>query len=181
MAATKSLTAMLAVGLLLNAKSLAGTAEAVLKILTNRKKIKALATLIKDSEHILCVGSGLNYLIALEAALKIKEVSYIHAEGFASGELKHGPIALIEHGTPCLVFGGSLNSAYEMKARGGRLIGIGTKPDKVFDVFFRVPDLGAATVILSVVIAQLLAYDLAVSRGLNPDKPRNLAKSVTVK
>jgi len=180
-AATKSLTAMLAVGLLLNAKSLAGTAEAVLKILTNRKKIKALATLIKDSEHILCVGSGLNYPIALEAALKIKEVSYIHAEGFASGELKHGPIALIEHGTPCLVFGGSLNSAYEMKARGGRLIGIGTKPDKVFDIYLPVPDLGAAAVIPAVVIAQLLAYDLAVSRGLNPDKPRNLAKSVTVK
>jgi len=68
-----------------------------------------------------------------------------------------------------------------MKARGGRLIGIGTKPDKVFDIYLPVPDLGAAAVIPAVVIAQLLAYDLAVSRGLNPDKPRNLAKSVTVK
>jgi len=144
-------------------------------------KIKALATLIKDCEHIFCVGSGLNYPIALEAALKIKEVSYIHAEGFASGELKHGPIALIERGTPCLVFGGSLNSAYEMKARGGLMIGIGSNSDKVFDIYLPVPDLGTATVIPAVVVAQLLAYDLAIARGLNPDKPRNLAKSVTVK
>ena len=95
--------------------------------------------------------------------------------------MKHGPIALIEQGTACLVFGDSINSAYEMKARGGLIIGIGPKPDKVFDIYFPVADLGEATVIPAIVIAQLLAYDLAVGRGLNPDKPRNLAKSVTVK
>lgn len=183
-ASTKALTAMLGVGLLMNKKFLAGVAEAVRQILTGslRQKIKQLANRLQDSEHIFVVGKGIYLPIALEAALKIKEVSYIHAEGYAAGELKHGPIALIEQGTPCLVFGGEcINSAYEMKARGGLIIGIGPKPDKVFDIYFKVPDLGEATVIPAIVIAQLLAYDLAVARGLNPDKPRNLAKSVTVK
>lgn len=191
-ASTKALTAMLGVGLLLNQKSLVGVAAGVKEILVRpmRQKIKKLANQLQDSEHIFAVGKGIYYPVALEAALKIKEVSYIHAEGFAAGELKHGPIALIEQGTACLVFGcDCINSAYEMKARGGLIIGIGPlrlsearfKPDKVFDVYFAVPDLGEATAIPAVVIAQLLAYDLAVGRGLNPDKPRNLAKSVTVK
>jgi glucosamine--fructose-6-phosphate aminotransferase (isomerizing) len=182
-AATKSLTAMLAIGLLVNRKPMTGAAKSVKQIVSEpmRKKITKLAQTIKDSEHVFCIGRGLFYPIALEAALKIKEVSYLHAEGFAAGELKHGPIALIDRGTPCLVFGEATNSAYEMKARGGLMIGIGSKPDKVFDLFFPIPDLAEATVIPAVVIAQLLAYDLAVSRGLNPDKPRNLAKSVTVK
>jgi glucosamine--fructose-6-phosphate aminotransferase (isomerizing) len=182
-AATKSLTAMLAVGLLLNRRSIASVAKSVRQILAApiRKKITKLAQAIKDSEHVFCIGHGVFFPIALEAALKIKEVSYIHAEGFAAGELKHGPIALIEKGTPCLVFGDAVNSAYEIKARGGLIIGIAPKPDKVFDWFFPVSDLNEASVIPAVVTAQLLAYDLAISRGLNPDKPRNLAKSVTVK
>ena len=182
-AATKSFTAMLAVSLLLNRFPIKTVAESVRQVLAGpfRPKLKKLAQTLKDSEHIFCVGRGIYFPIALEAALKIKEVSYIHAEGFAAGELKHGPIALIETGTPCLVFGEATNSAYEMKARGGLIIGIGSKADKVFDVYLPVPDLGAAAVIPAAVIAQLLAYDLAVSRGLNPDKPRNLAKSVTVK
>ncbi len=182
-ASTKALTAMLGAGLLLNHKSLVGAAAGVKEILIGpmRQKIKKLANQLQDSEHILVVGKGIYYPMALEAALKIKEVSYIHAEGYAAGELKHGPIALIEQGTACLVFGDSINSAYEMKARGGLIIGIGPKPDKVFDIYFPVADLGEATVIPAIVIAQLLAYDLAVGRGLNPDKPRNLAKSVTVK
>jgi len=134
------------------------------------------------------IGRLLSYPIALEAALKIKEVSYIHAEGFAAGELKHGPIALIDQGTPCLVIApndqtltDTISSAHEMKARGGLIIGISPKNQPVFDIHIPVPDLKQATAIPNTVIAQLLAYDLAVARGLNPDKPRNLAKSVTVK
>lgn len=182
-ASTKAFTAMLAVALLLNKKPLGQTAESVRRLLTGpaRQQIKQLTTKLKDSEHIFVVGRGLNYPIALEAALKIKEVSYIHAEAYAAGELKHGPIALIDQGTPCLVFGDAINSAYEMKARGGLIIGIGPKADKVFDIYLPVPDLAEASAIPMIVIAQLLAYDLAVARGLDPDKPRNLAKSVTVK
>lgn len=181
-ASTKAFTAMLGMALLLNRKKIDQVAPAVRYLLGPiRRKIKSLATSLKDCEHIFVVGRGLNFPIAMEAALKIKEVSYIHAEAYAAGELKHGPIALIDKGTPCLVFGEAVNSAYEMKARGGLIIGIGTKPDKVFDIYLQVPDLAEASAIPMIVIAQLLAYDLAVARGLNPDKPRNLAKSVTVK
>jgi len=153
-----------------------------------RKQIKNLAKKIKDQDHMFVVGRLLSYPIALETALKIKEVSYIHAEGYAGGELKHGPIALIDQGTPCIViapndqtYTDSISSAHEMKARGGFIIGISPKADKVFDIHLKVPDLKEATAIPITVIAQLLAYDLAIARGLNPDKPRNLAKSVTVK
>jgi len=153
-----------------------------------RNKIKALAKTIKDQDHMFVVGRLLSYPLAMETALKIKEVSYIHAEGYAGGELKHGPIALIEQNTPCIVlapldstYTDTISSAHEMKARGGYIIGISPKNDPVFDFHLPVPDLNQATSIPMVVIAQLLAYDLAVARGLNPDKPRNLAKSVTVK
>lgn len=182
-ASTKAFTAMLGVALLLNRKNIDNVGAAVSHLLSGpaRRQIKKLATRLKDSEHIFVVGRGWHYPIAMEAALKIKEVSYIHAEAYAAGEIKHGPIALIEKGTPCLVFGEAINCAYELKARGGLIIGIGVKPDKVFDAFFALPDLQETSVIPMIVIAQLLAYDLAVARGLNPDKPRNLAKSVTVK
>jgi len=153
-----------------------------------RGRIKTLARLIKDQDHIFVVGKLLSYPIALETALKIKEVSYIHAEAYASGELKHGPIALIDKGTPCIViaprdetYTDLISSAHEMKARGGYIIGISPKNDPVFDFHLQIPDLNQATAIPITVTAQLLAYDLAVARGLNPDKPRNLAKSVTVK
>lgn len=182
-ASTKAFTAMLEVALLLNRKKIDNVAAAVSRLLSGpkRKQIKQLATRLKDSGHIFVVGRGLNCPIAQEAALKIKEVSYIHAEAYTAGELKHGPIALIERGMPCLVCGEAVNAAHEMKARGGLIIGINTRPDKVFDVYLPVPDLAEATAIPMIVWVQLLAYDLAISRGLNPDKPRNLAKSVTVK
>ncbi|MFC1627245.1 glutamine--fructose-6-phosphate transaminase (isomerizing) [Patescibacteria group bacterium] len=166
------------------------SAKAVTQILSgkSRKKIKALAKTIKDQNHVFVVGRGLSYPIALETALKIKEVSYIHAEGYAGGELKHGPIALIEENTPCIVIAPNdenyqdiISAAYEMKARGGYIIGISPKKDKVFDTLIKVQDLKEATSIPITAVAQTLAYDLAISRGLNPDKPRNLAKSVTVK
>jgi glucosamine--fructose-6-phosphate aminotransferase (isomerizing) len=161
----------------------AGAAAAVSRLLSGpgRQRLKQLAKQLRDNEHIFVVGRESLYPVALEAALKIKEVSYIHAEAYAAGEIKHGPIALITQGSPCVIFGEAVNSAHELKARGAFTIGIGTKPDPIFNEFFQVPDLAEATAIPLIVAAQLLAYDLAVARGFNPDKPRNLAKSVTVK
>lgn len=151
-------------------------------------KIKTIAKVFYRKEHMYAIGRGLAYPIALEAALKIKEISYIHAEGMASGELKHGPIALVEEGTPCIAFlpddetyGANLAGAMEMKARGAKIIGISFKPHEIFDYFIDVKDAGPATIIPEAVAAQLLAYYLTIARGLDPDKPRNLAKSVTVK
>jgi len=153
-----------------------------------RQLIKNIAKKIKDVDNMFVIARSLSFPIALETALKIKEVSYIHAEGYAAGELKHGPIALIDQDTPCIViapndntYTDTISSAHEVKARGGFIIGLSHENNPVFDEFIQVPDLKEATVIPNTVIAQLLAYDLAIARGLNPDKPRNLAKSVTVK
>ena len=151
-------------------------------------KIQRLAKRLKDSRHVYVIGRGLSYPAALEIALKIKEISYIHAEGFAAGELKHGPLALVEKGTACIAllpndetYGANLAGAMEMKARGGFVIGISHKNHEVFDVWLPVPDAGVATIIPNVIVGQLLAYYLTIARGFDPDMPRNLAKSVTVK
>lgn len=158
------------------------------EILRNDDEIKKLARYLKNKQHIYILGRGLFYPIALEAALKIKEISYIHAEGFASGELKHGVIALIEKETPIIVFNpedetyrDTLSSAYEVKARGGFVVGISSKNDPVYDVFFNIKNCDVANVIPYVSFAQLLSYYLTIEKKLDPDKPRNLAKSVTVK
>jgi len=198
---TKSFIAMISV-LLLTAYALAkkeGTGKQILlyasdnlkKILQNKfiNSIKRVAEDLKDKVHIYIIGRGLSYATALEATLKIKETSYIHAEGFAGGELKHGVIALIEKGTPCIVFAPNdetyddiISNAEEVKARGGFIIGIGPRNNKVFERFLKTDDIGDATIIPQVVISQLLAYYLALEKGIkDPDKPRNLAKSVTVK
>jgi glucosamine--fructose-6-phosphate aminotransferase (isomerizing) len=152
------------------------------------ERIKTLARKLKKVDHIYVVGRGLSYPASLETALKVKEISYIHAEGFAAGELKHGVIALVEKGTPCIVYapddemyGANLAGAMELKARGGYVIGISHKPAEVFDYYIPVPSAGAATIIPNVIVGQLLAYYLTIERGLDPDMPRNLAKSVTVK
>lgn len=199
--ATKSFMAMFAI-LLMTAYALVknqdAAKDALIKAGQNIKQmledsytkhIKDLAQEIKDKEHIYILGRGLSYATALEATLKIKETSYVHAEGFAGGELKHGVIALIEEGTPCIIFAPNdetyeeiISNAQEVKARGGFIIGIGPKNNKVFDRFFETADAREATLMPQVVVAQLLAYYLALARGLkDPDKPRNLAKSVTVK
>lgn len=151
--------------------------------------VKELAKELHDKEHIYIIGRGLSYATALEATLKLKETAYIHTEGLAGGELKHGPIALIEKGTPCIVFAPNdetyeeiISNAQEVKARGGFIIGIGPKNNQVFDKFLETADLKEATMLSQVLYAQLLAYYLALERGIeDPDKPRNLAKSVTVK
>ena len=198
---TKSFIAMVAV-LMLAAYSLAKkqmqgksllmeAAENVREILKEKfeKSLQKVADELKNKEHIYVIGRGLSYATALEATLKIKETACIHAEGFAGGELKHGVIALIEQGTPCIVFAPNdetyddiVSNAQEIKARGGFIIGIGPKDNNVFDSFLETEDVGDATIIPQVVISQLLAYYLALKRGIkDPDKPRNLAKSVTVK
>ena len=196
---TKSYTAKLAVFSLL-AYAVAGkqaegraTLETTSKSLSRLfsegldERIQRLARRLVAAEHLFLIGRDVNYPTALEAAMKIKETSYVHAEGLAGGELKHGPIALIEDGTPCIVFAANdrsrdslLSNAIEMRSRGASIIGIGPEREDVFDEYVHVPDAGHASPIVNVVPAQLLGYHLAVERGLDPDKPRNLAKSVTV-
>jgi len=154
--------------------------------------IKKLIENFYDCRDFLFVGRGLSFPIALEGALKLKEISYIHAEGYASGELKHGPIALIDKEMPILalvpqddVYQKSLSNVEEIKARQGRLILIGTEGDSHLkkltdDVIYlpKVPD--EMNPILYTIPAQILAYEIASKRGCDVDQPRNLAKSVTV-
>ena len=134
------------------------------------------------------IGQNLHAPIAYECALKINEVTYIHADGYAGGELKHGTIALISPGTPCIVFAphdetyfAMISNATEIKSRGGIIIGISHENSPVFDFYIEVKDIEEATVIAQNIPLQLLGYFLAVEKKLDPDKPRNLAKSVTVK
>lgn len=155
---------------------------------TNVSEIKKLANILHKKQHMFTVGRGVSYATALEAALKIKEVSYIHTEGLAGGELKHGTMSLIEKGTPCIVFAPQdetyeaiLSNAMEIKARGGLIIGISFRRANVFDHWIEVKEVGVASILTQIIPAQLLAYYLAVKKGFDPDKPRNLAKSVTVK
>lgn len=152
-----------------------------------RDYIKKLAEKLKDVNHIYLIGRNTEYPTALEAALKIKEVSYIHAEGFAGGEMKHGNIALIEKDTPCIVFTSTadkkqiINNATELKARGAYIIGVGPENDDVFDFFIKVRESEEANSIVQIMPIQILAYKLAILRGCDPDKPRNLAKVICVK
>ena len=157
-------------------------------IFEKAENFRKIAKELAKHEHIFTIGRGLSYQSALEAALKIKEVSYIHTEGLAGGELKHGPIALISKGTPCIVFApmdetydAIISNATEIKTRGGYIIGVSPKNHQVFDRWIRVKDVGVASIIPNVIPSQLFGYYLAVEKGLDPDKPRNLAKSVTVK
>ncbi len=152
------------------------------------ENIKKVASFLNSKEHIFIIGRGTSYPSALEMALKIREVSYLHAEGLAGGELKHGPIALISKGTPVVVFapndetyGAIISNAMEIKARGGVMIGISHKNNDVFDYFIEVKDIEDGSYIAQILPAQLISYYLALFKNYDPDKPRNLAKSVTVK
>jgi glucosamine--fructose-6-phosphate aminotransferase (isomerizing) len=198
--ATKSYTAMLATLILTacelsgdwdtGAHSVAQAADTIEAMLSSDvpQQLRELGGYVASREHMFPIGRGVHFASALEAALKIKEVSYVHAEGFAAGELKHGVIALIEDGTPCLVFAASdithtdvLSGAAELRSRGGYMIGVGSEPDPTFDEFVMVPESGIANVIVEALPGQLLGYFAALTRGNDPDRPRNLAKSVTVK
>ena len=198
--ATKSYTAKLAT-LLLTAYTLDGrwddgaeqvssAADAIALQLRDgtRDLVRSIASRHAAADHLFAIGRGVHYPSALEAALKIKEVSYIHAEAFAGGELKHGVIALVSDGTPCLVFAPDddtridiLSGAAELRSRGGTIIGVGSQFDPVFDDFIPIADSGLATPIRESLPGQLLGYFAALARGNDPDRPRNLAKSVTVK
>lgn len=150
--------------------------------------IKELAKKLAAKEHMYVLGRSISYQSALEAALKIKEITYIHTEGFAGGELKHGTMALITEGTPVIVFApldetheAILSNAMEVKSRGAIIIGISPKHSEIFDYWITLEDIGQATILSQIIPIQLLAYYIALEKNLDPDKPRNLAKSVTVK
>ncbi len=199
-ASTKAATSQMAV-LLMLAYTVAGKLEEGRRILleTSQKindmlnpryveHIRKIAKKYAKKSDMYIVGKGANYPMALEAAIKIMEVSYIHAHGFAGGELKHGPIALIEKGTPCLAMVGEdelkadmITASTELKTRGAKILGIGATQENVYDEWLRVPNAGIASPLVNIIPAQLLAYELACAKGINPDMPRNLAKSVTVK
>ncbi|HZS93322.1 MAG TPA: glutamine--fructose-6-phosphate transaminase (isomerizing) [Chloroflexota bacterium] len=153
-----------------------------------REQVRRTARAIADQQHLFVLGRDRNYPLALEAALKIKEVSYMHAEGFAAGELKHGVIALVTYGTPCLILAPDdayrreiLASAAEVRARGALTIGFSPRPEDEFDITLPLSGSTASAPYEIAALSQLLAYELALLRGCDPDKPRNLAKSVTVR
>ena len=131
-------------------------------------------------------GRGRHYVTALEAALKLKEVAGLKAEALHGGEMKHGPLALIENGTPAIHFYDSQDltrteiAASELRSRGARIFTVGPRPLASSDHHIRVDDAGIATPIVQVIPMQILAYELAKLKSMDPDRPRNLAKSVTV-
>ena len=162
------------------------------KALTLNDEIKRIAETFKDARNFIYLGRGYNFPVALEGALKLKEISYIHAEGYPAAEMKHGPIALIDDEMP-VVFIATRDSSYEkvvsniqeVKARKGRVISIVTEGDNVIpgmsEFVVEVPAVHEALMpLVSVIPLQLLSYHIAVMRGCNVDQPRNLAKSVTV-
>lgn len=173
-------------------KAVQSIPDKIQSILDKEKEVVELAKIYKDSEHALYLGRGYNYPVALEGALKLKEISYVHAEGYPAAEMKHGPIALINKDMPVIfiatqdkVYEKIMNNIEEVKSRGGRVIAIATEGDmqiikKVNHVFYIPKTSDVLTPILSVIPLQLLAYHMAVMRGCDVDKPRNLAKSVTV-
>jgi glucosamine--fructose-6-phosphate aminotransferase (isomerizing) len=159
---------------------------------TQEKPIEELAHQFNNTQDFIFVGRGINFPIALEGALKLKEISYIHAEGYPAGEMKHGPIALLDEKVPVvaiampgMVYDKVLSNAQEAKARDAHLIGVIAEGDgeaeKVFQDLLQVPAVEELlSPILAVIPLQLLSYHIAARRGLDVDQPRNLAKSVTV-
>lgn len=166
--------------------------QKVESILAQSDKIRFIAKDIVNSKNALYLGRGINYPVALEGALKLKEISYIHAEGYPAAEMKHGPIALIDENMPVIaialkdvIYDKIMSNLQEVKARSGYIITIATEGDeavkKVSDRIIYIPDtLPYLHPVLSVIPLQLLAYHVADLKGLDVDKPRNLAKSVTV-
>ncbi len=199
-AATKSLLSQLAIFYLLSftmvnqfdkaVSNLKNVSEELAKTLRlNGTKLEELAERFKDARDFYYIARGINFPIASEAALKLKEISYIHAEGLPAGELKHGTLALIEEGTPVVAicpnddtFHETLSNVMEAKARGAFIIGVSDEEDEVYDFWIKIPPVNDLFYpLVSIAPLHLLAYHLAVKRGKDPDKPRNLAKSVTVK
>ena len=166
--------------------------EKIEHTLQSASKVEEVAKLYKDSRNFLYLGRGCYYPVALEGALKLKEISYIHAEGYPAAEMKHGPIALIDDKMPVVVIATQdkgyekiVNNIQEIKARKGKIIAIVSEGDtviaKMADHVLEVPKFDTAIgSITTIVPLQLLSYYIAIMRGCNVDQPRNLAKSVTV-
>ena len=163
--------------------------KAISKILSNHSKIKKIARELKEVSDIYILGRGINYPIASEAALKLKELTYIHAEGIPGGELKHGPLALMDSNVYVVIlnpddstYNDTLTSANEIKARGAKIIGISDKKSDVYDHWIEIPKVEESLYpLIEIVPIQLLAYYCALEKDADPDYPRNLAKSVTVR
>ena len=166
--------------------------EKVEEALQTNDKAKEIASVFKDATNFLYLGRGYNFPVALEGALKLKEISYIHAEGYPAAEMKHGPIALIDEQMPVVVIAPKhghydkvVSNIQEIKSRSGKIIAVVTKGDEqvrsLADHVIEIPDtLDALSPLLTTIPLQLLSYHIAVMRGCNVDQPRNLAKSVTV-
>jgi glucosamine--fructose-6-phosphate aminotransferase (isomerizing) len=199
-AATKSFTGQLALAYAvadrlsegkLRAGESAEFVAAVEKVISSSQPvIEKMAAEMKDVNDIYLLGRSLHYPIALEGALKLKELSYVHAEGVAAGELKHGPLALMEKNVLVILlaphdatYNDSISNAHEIKARGATVIGISDVKDDIYDHWIQIPHLDqeAFYPIVEVIPLQMLSYYMALAKNADPDYPRNLAKSVTVK
>lgn len=163
--------------------------ESISKILENHTQIRDIAKEMKEISDIYVLGRGIHYPIAIESALKLKELTYIHAEGIPGGELKHGPLALMDSNVYVIIinpndstYSDTLTSAREIKARGAKIIGISDQKSEVYDYWIEIPKTSEIAYPISETIPiQLLSYYAALEKDADPDYPRNLAKSVTVK
>ena len=163
--------------------------KAVSQVLELDSQIESVANQIKASRDVYVLGRSLHFPVCLEGALKIKELSYIHAEGMAAGELKHGPLALIDTNSIVIVihpndstYSDTLSNIHTIKSRGAKIVGISNKKDSLYDYQITIPTISESLYpLVEVIPLQLLAYYLPICNNANPDYPRNLAKSVTVK
>jgi glucosamine--fructose-6-phosphate aminotransferase (isomerizing) len=196
-AATKSFTSQLAILYKITNKLCDGcmkldwdnVSKSISETLENHSKIQELAKILKNVSDIYVLGRGIHFPIAKEAALKLKELTYIHAEGIPGGELKHGPLALMDENVFVIIinpndstYTDTINSANEIKARGAKIIGISDKESDVYDYWIQAPKIDESFYpLVEIIPIQLLAYYAALEKDTDPDYPRNLAKSVTVK
>ena len=196
-AATKSFTSQLGIIYKITEKLCDGCigidfkkiSDAISEILSSHAEIQKVAKELKDISDIYVLGRGIHYPIASEAALKLKELTYIHAEGIPGGELKHGPLALMDSNVYVVIinpddstYDDTLTSAREIKARGAKIIGISDKKSDVYDYWIEIPKIDESMYpIIEIIPIQLLSYYSALEKDTDPDYPRNLAKSVTVK
>ena len=159
------------------------------EILSQGEQIHEIAKKLKNASDIYVLGRGVHFPIASEAALKLKELTYIHAEGIPGGELKHGPLALMDSNVFVIIINpndstylDTLSSAHEIKARQAKIIGISDKNSEIYDHWIKIPSISEPLFpLLEIVPIQLLSYYSALEKQTDPDYPRNLAKSVTVK
>jgi glutamine---fructose-6-phosphate transaminase (isomerizing) len=198
-AATKSFTSQLSIiycvadiisdnkiGILTNGYEFS---DAIKKTLQLESRVEEIAKKLKDARDIYLIGRSLHYPICLEGALKIKELAYIHAEGMAAGELKHGPLALIDKSSVVIIlhpfdstYVDTLSNAHVIKSRGAKIIGVTDKEAQIYDYCIPLPSIRESLIpFLEVIPLQMLAYHLALYNNVDPDYPRNLAKSVTVR